>query len=99
LGQLAPEFETAFRFFVDTLNDRLVGNIVLRAVDDEDFNDRTLRVLEADIKSAEADYVVIDPFYYLHYEKNTSKTTGGDASNTSMKLRAMAGRTQTVIIA
>jgi replicative DNA helicase len=41
--------------------------------------------------------VVIDPFYYLDYEANTSRTTGGDAANTSVKLRALAGRTRTVI--
>ena len=99
LGQLAPEYETAFRFFVETINDRLAGNIIIRAVDDEDFADRSLNELAKDIEQSKADYVVIDPFYYLHYEKNTSKTTGGDAANTSMRLRALAGRTSTVIIA
>lgn len=99
LGRLSDEFETAFRFFVDTLNERLPGNITVRAVDDEDFNDRSLRALTADIESTDADYVVIDPFYYLDYENNTSRTTGGDAANTSMKLRRLAGRTSTVIIA
>lgn len=99
LGQLSEEFETEFMFFIDTMNARLKGNITVRAVDDEDFGDRTLRALSADIKTTNADYVVIDPFYYLHYEKNTSKTTGGDAANTSMQLRALAGRTQTVIVA
>ena len=99
LGQLAPEYETAFRFFVETINDRLAGNIIIRAVDDEDFADRSLNELAKDIEQTKADYVVIDPFYYLHYEKNTSKTTGGDAANTSMRLRALAGRTSTVIIA
>jgi len=99
LGRLSDEFETAFRFFVDTLNDRLPGNITVRAVDDEDFSDRSLRALTADIDSTDADFVVIDPFYYLDYENNTSRTTGGDAANTSMKLRRLAGRTSTVIIA
>src|SRR5690606_3230554 len=99
LGQLSEEFETAFRFFIETMNDRLAGNITVRAVDDEDFTDRSLRALEADIIATKADFVVVDPFYYLHYEKNTSKTTGGDAANTSMKLRALAGRTSTVIVA
>lgn len=99
LGQLSHEFEVAFRFFVETMNDRLAGNITVRAVDDEDFTDRSLRALEADIEATNADYVVVDPFYYLHYERNTSKTTGGDAANTSMRLRALAGRTSTVIVA
>src|SRR5690606_23432995 len=38
-------------------------------------------------------------FYYLHYERNTSKTAGGDAAETSKRLRALAGRTSTVIVA
>lgn len=99
LGQLNEEFETAFKFFIDTLNDRISGNITIRAVDDEDFGDRTLRALESDIETVKADYVVVDPFYYLHYETNTSKTTGGDAANTSMKLRALTGRKSVVTVA
>ena len=73
LGQLNDEFETAFRQFVETLNEIIPGNLTVRAVDDEDFGDRTLQALTADIEMTDADYVVIDPFYYLHYEKNTSK--------------------------
>lgn len=99
LGQLSGEFETAFRFFVDTLNDRIPGNITVRAVDDEDFSVRTLRALEADIDMTDADYVVIDPFYFLDYESNTSRTAGGDAANTSMLLRRLAGRKSVVAIA
>ncbi|MDF1511170.1 DnaB-like helicase C-terminal domain-containing protein [Robertmurraya sp. DFI.2.37] len=98
-GKLTPEFETAFRFFVDTINEQIPGNITVRAVDDEDFNNRTLRQLEADILATKADVVVLDPFYYLDYERNTSKTAGGDAAETSKKLRHLAGRTQTVIFA
>src|SRR5690625_7668712 len=41
---------------------------------------------------------MIDPFYYLHYEKNTSRTTGGDAANTSQKLRALTGRQSVVTV-
>lgn len=99
LGKLSEEFEAGFRTFLETIDDIIPGNITVRAVDDEDFTDRSLRALEADIESTKADFVVIDPFYYLHYERNTSKTTGGDAANTSMRLRALAGRTSTVIVA
>jgi replicative DNA helicase len=98
-GKLSEEFETAFHFFVDTLNDFIPGNITVRAVDDEDFYSRDLRALEADILETKADVVIVDPFYYLDYEVNTSKTTGGDAANTSMKLRRLAGKTHTVIFA
>lgn len=98
-GKLSPEFEIAFRAFVEQLNDLVPGNITVRAVDDDDFFDRSLRALEADILATNADVVVVDPFYYLDYEKNTSKTTGGDAANTSMKLRRLAGKTKTVIFA
>jgi replicative DNA helicase len=98
-GKLSEEFDTAFRFFAETLNDFIPGNITVRAVDDEDFNTRNLKALEADILETKADVVIVDPFYYLDYETNTSKTTGGDAANTSMKLRRLAGKTQTVIFA
>lgn len=98
VGELSEEFEKAFREFVGTLNEHLEGNITVRAVDDEDFTDRSLRALEADIERLDADFVMIDPFYYLHYEKNTSRTTGGDAANTSQKLRALTGRQSVVTV-
>lgn len=99
LGELSEEFEEAFKTFIRNINAYISGNITVRAVDDEDFTDRSLRSLEADIKQVGADFVVIDPFYYLQFEKNTSRTTGGDASNTSMKLRAMTGRLSIVTVA
>ena len=42
---------------------------------------------------------VIDPFYYMDYEANTSRKTGGDAEETSKKLRRLAGSTSATIIA
>ena len=99
LGELSEEFEEAFKTFIRNINAYIPGNITVRAVDDEEFTDRSLRALEADIKQVGADFVVIDPFYYLQFEKNTSRTTGGDASNTSMKLRAMTGRLSIVTVA
>lgn len=99
MGKLSDEFDIAFRAFIETLNDFIPGNITVRAVDDDDFNSRNLRALESDIVQTKADVVVIDPFYYLDYETNSSKTAGGDAANTSMKLRRLAGRTRTVIFA
>lgn len=98
-GKLANEFETAYRFFLETLNEELPGNITVRAVDDDDFNNRTVAQLEADIRDCNADFVVVDPTYYMDYEKNTSKTAGGDAAETSKKLRRMTGRMQVVTIA
>lgn len=98
-GKLPYEFENAFKSFLDSINEQITGNIIVRAVDDEDFQYRNLRSLEADIIATNADIVVLDPFYYLDYEKNTSKTAGGDAAETSKKLRRLAGRTQSVIFA
>lgn len=98
-ARLSAEFEGAFREFVARLNEILPGKIILRATNDEDFRDRSLRALEADILEVGADVVVIDPFYYLDYERNTSKTTGGDAAATSKKLRLMTGRLDVVTIA
>src|SRR5690606_34271674 len=60
---------------------------------------RDLRQLEADINETDADVVVIDPFYYLDYERNDDKTTGGAAAATSRKLRRLAGRTHTTVFA
>ena len=98
-GKLNEDFERKLFEFIDNINSTLKGNIIVRAVDDEDFNDRSLSILEADIIRTEADICVIDPFYYLDYERNTSRTTGGDAANTSKKLRRLAGSTKTVIFA
>ncbi|MBX6361836.1 MAG: AAA family ATPase [Acidobacterium ailaaui] len=98
-GRLNEKFEQAFREFLRQMNDLLPGTIIVRAVDDEDFMRRDLRALEADILATGADVVVLDPFYYLDYERNTSKTSGGDAAETSKKLRRLAGRTKTVIFA
>jgi replicative DNA helicase len=98
-GKLAADFEKSFREFLATIDSIIPGRIIVRAVDDEDFVRRDLRQLEADIIETKADVVIIDPFYYLDYEKNTSKTAGGDAAETSKKLRRLAGRTKTVIFA
>lgn len=98
-GRLDDEFERTLKTFVKSLDSYLEGSLTIRAVDHEDFNDRSLRALEADIIETNADFIVIDPFYYLHYERNTSKTAGGDAMETSKKLRSIAGRTSTVIVA
>jgi replicative DNA helicase len=98
-GKLPEEFERSFMEFLDGINGIIPGNIIIRAVDDDDFSRRNLRQLEADILETNADVVIIDPFYYLDYERNTSKTTGGDAAETSKKLRRLAGRTKTVIFA
>lgn len=96
-GELSEDFEEKFFNFIANINDLLPGNIIVRGVDDDDFDDRSLRALEADIIRTEADVVVVDPFYYLDYEANTSRKTGGDAENTSKKLRRLAGKTQTVV--
>jgi replicative DNA helicase len=98
-GKLPEDFERSFMEFLDGINGIIPGNIIIRAVDDDDFSRRNLRQLEADILETNADVVIIDPFYYLDYEKNTSKTAGGDAAETSKKLRRLAGKTKTVIFA
>ncbi|MCY7423484.1 DnaB-like helicase C-terminal domain-containing protein [Bacillus amyloliquefaciens] len=98
-GNLNEEFEAGFMEFLGRLNDILPGNITVRGVDDEDFGSRTLRDLKSDIIETKADVVLVDPFYYLDYEANTSKTAGGDAANTSQKLRRLAGHTKATIFA
>ena len=89
--------EQSFVDFVMKLNTVLEGSITIRAIDDEDFIDRSVRALERDIVESEADVVIVDPAYYMDYEKNTSKTNGGDAAATSKALRKLAGRTKVVM--
>ncbi|WP_181349449.1 DnaB-like helicase C-terminal domain-containing protein [Thalassobacillus sp. CUG 92003] len=98
-GSLTEDFERAFFDFIDSINETLAGNIVVRGVDDEDFHRKDMRQLESEIIKNDVDVVVIDPFYDLDYEKNTSKTAGGDAANTTKYLRRLAGKTKTVIFA
>lgn len=98
-GQMAPEFETAFKAFLADINTEIPGNITVRGVDDPDFSDRSLRRLEADIIQTGADVVIVDPFYYVDYEKNTSKTAGGDAAETSKRLRRLTGTRSVVTLA
>src|SRR5690625_4321837 len=64
LGELGEDFEEAFKAFIRNINAYIPGNITVRAVDDEEFTDRSLRALEADIKQVGADFVVIDTFNY-----------------------------------
>jgi archaellum biogenesis ATPase FlaH len=98
-GKLSEEFEKALAVFLPTLNEMIPGEIILRAKDHVDFQDRSLKRLESDIREIGADFVVVDAFYHLDYEKNTSRTTGGDAANTSMKLNRIAGYTQATVAA
>lgn len=98
-GKLPKEFEIKFKEFVRRLNEILPGRIILRATNDEDFIDRSLRGLESDIRNTDADVVIVDPFYYLHYERNSSRTTGGDAAATSLKLRILSGRLDVLTLA
>ncbi|ARW46029.1 DNA helicase [Bacillus licheniformis] len=61
-GKLSDEFESGFMEFLDKMNELIPGNIIVRAVDDEDFGSRKLRDLKADILETKADVVLIDPF-------------------------------------
>lgn len=98
-GRLSEEFEAGFMEFIETLNTLIAGSITVRAVDDKDFDSRSLKDLKADIEQTKADVVMIDPFYYLDYESNSNKTTGGAAADTSKKMRRLAGTMDVVIFA
>lgn len=96
-GNITDDWLERFELFLAELNDFVPGNIILRAADDDDFMDRSTDALRSDIKRTEADVVVIDAIYHMDYEANTSRTAGGDAANTSKKLRAMAGQEKVVM--
>jgi replicative DNA helicase len=98
-GQLNEEFEARFMKFLDEINDVVLGNITVRAVDDTDFHKRSLAELKSDIIETNADVVLVDPFYYLDYEINTSRTKGGDAARTSQQLRRLTGEMDVVTFA
>lgn len=97
-GHLSADFERSFTDMLDAINEHVEGNIVIRAVDDLDFNKRDVSQLESDIESVNADVVIVDPMYYMDYEKNTSKTAGGDAAETSKRLRRLAGARNVVVM-
>lgn len=98
-GNLTDEFEETLEEFLRNIGDYLDGDITVRAVDDEDLTVRTVASIQADIERVGADFVLIDPFYLMDYERNDNKTTGGAAASTSIKLRGMAGRENVVILA
>ncbi|WP_149093368.1 AAA family ATPase [Paenibacillus terrae] len=97
MGKLSEDFEAKLVEWLHGLNEAVAGRIILRATDDEDFRDKSIRQLEADILETSADVIVVDPIYYMDYEANTSKTAGGDAAATSKKLRLLSGRTKTTL--
>lgn len=99
-GKLDDEQLASFRDFQRKLATGVLinGSITLRSVSDEDFTDRSVKALEADILDTNADVALVDPIYYMDYERNTSKTTGGDAAATSMALRRLAGKTDVVML-
>lgn len=98
-GTMDSATKAQFVSFVSDIINALKGDIIIRGVDDSDFHKRDLNALEADLINTGADVLVIDPFYYLDYEKNTSKTTGGDAANTSKRLRRLTGTHSVVTLA
>jgi hypothetical protein len=97
MGGLSEGYERGLEQFVTQLPELLAGNITLRAADDEDFMNRGVAQLEADILATKADVVVVDPIYLMDYESNTSKVAGGDVANTSKKIRRIAGYTGATI--
>lgn len=96
-GRISDDWLERFELFLAELNEFVPGEITLRASDDDDFEDRSIKELRSDIRKTEADVVVIDAIYHMDYEANTSRTAGGDAANTSKKLRAMAGHEKVVM--
>ena len=97
-GHMKEDLKESFDTMLDEINTHLKGNITLRGVDDIDFHKRDAQQLEADIESTQADVVAIDPMYYMDFEKNTSKTAGGDVAETSKRLRRIAGNHDVVVL-
>ena len=96
-GKLSDADEQGFRIFLKHLNSEISGKIIIRSVDDMDFYNRSCAELEKDILQTKADIVVVDPIYYMDYEKNSSNVAGGDVANTSKKIRRIAGTHKVVM--
>src|SRR5699024_5565555 len=98
-GQLADDFEASFQSMLGEIHEHADGTIIIRGVDDRDFAQRNVKQLISDIEATNADVVAVDPMYYMLFERYTSKTAGGDASETSKKLRRLAGSQDLIVIA
>lgn len=96
-GTLAEDYEEQFFEFVRALNKTMPGRIIIRSIDEPTFTRRNVRALESDIKSFEADVVIVDPIYYMDMEENTSRVAGGDVAKTSQRLRLMCGNVGVVM--
>ena len=96
-GTMDKDFEDKFKEMLHTIQTHVKGTIVVRGVDDYDFDRRDIKQLETDIETTGADVVLVDPMYYMQFERNTSKTAGGDASETSKQLRRLAGTKDIVL--
>lgn len=97
MGRLPEEWEAGFVRFLQNIKHYVHGKIIVRAVDHQDFYHRGVKQLESDILATKADVVIVDPIYYMDYEANTSKTSGGDVAATSKRLRHIAGYTKAVL--
>lgn len=97
LGRLTESYEKGLESFLSYINEYFSGEIIVRAADHEDFYRRDCAQLEQDILQTKADVVLVDPIYYMDFERNTSKTKGGDIANTSKRLKRIAGITKTVV--
>lgn len=98
-AKLDGTLEEVLKEFLKNINEIMPGDIIIRAVDDKEFTGRSVDDLVADIKATDADFVIVDPFYYMDYEKNVSKKTGGDAEETSKKLKRMTGIEDVAVLA
>src|SRR5699024_11151512 len=98
-GETTEELEKDMFDMLSHINDHIEGNVVIRGVDDRDFSKRDVDQLNSDIQATGADVAIVDPMYYMDYEKNESQTSGGAAAATSVKLRRLAGSQEIVLMA
>src|SRR5699024_6162670 len=96
-GEMTEELEKDMFDMLSHINDHIEGNVVIRGVDDRDFSKRDVDQLNSDIQATGADVAIVDPMYYMDYEKNESQTSGGAAAATSVKLRRLAGSQENVV--
>src|SRR5699024_6494968 len=98
-GEMTEELEEDMFDMLSHINDHIEGNIAIRGVDYRDFSKRDVDQLNSDIQATGADVAIVDPMYYMDYEKNESQTSGGAAAATSVKLRRLAGSQEIVLMA
>ncbi|AGI11626.1 putative DNA helicase [Listeria phage LP-037] len=91
-GKLSIPDEEDFAEAMADIMSKVMGRIIVRSANEPGFDSWNCDQLEDDIVNTNADVVLIDAFYLLEYENNSSRTAGGAAAETSKRVRKIAAK-------